>query len=80
MSQIVCKKAQDTLKQVQALAATAVVLKEHSPSCGSRMIYQGDFGSEVKFGDGVTSTLLNSMASSCSLKADDWVGLFCKRM
>uniref|UniRef100_UPI003EB87EF0 DUF523 domain-containing protein n=1 Tax=Bacillus maqinnsis TaxID=3229854 RepID=UPI003EB87EF0 len=73
------KKAQDTLKQVHALAA-AVVLKEHSPSCGSRMIYQGDFGSKVKFGEGVTSTLLNSMASRCSLTADDLVGLFCKRM
>lgn len=38
--------------------ATTVVLKENSPSCGSSMIYSGDFKGEKIVGNGVTSALL----------------------
>ncbi|OLP65759.1 hypothetical protein BACPU_13770 [Bacillus pumilus] len=46
------KGAKDTLEQVQALEAPAVVLKEYSPFWGSQMIYQGDFSGKTKPGDG----------------------------
>lgn len=32
-----------TLKKAQELGATAIILKEYSPSCGSSMIYNGEF-------------------------------------
>lgn len=38
--------------------ATIVVLKENSPSCGSLMIYNGEFKGKKIIGNGVTSALL----------------------
>nr|WP_218948135.1 DUF523 domain-containing protein [Acinetobacter sp. YH16037] len=35
-----------------------VVLKENSPSCGSSMIYDGQFNGNKIYGNGVTSALL----------------------
>ncbi|SMG19342.1 DUF523 domain-containing protein [Paenibacillus aquistagni] len=50
--------AEKALDVVRKLDASLVVLKENSPSCGSSMIYNGEF-SGVRFaGDGVTSALL----------------------
>ncbi|NQX44637.1 DUF523 domain-containing protein [Paenibacillus tritici] len=46
------------LEQVRSLAATLVVLKENSPSCGSSMIYNGEFAGVRIPGEGVTSALL----------------------
>jgi uncharacterized protein YbbK (DUF523 family) len=37
---------------------TTVVLKENSPSCGSSMIYNGEFSGKKVPGNGVTSALL----------------------
>ena len=37
------KGAYDTLKKAQEVQATTIVLKEYSPSCGSSMIYNGEF-------------------------------------
>ncbi|GGL61814.1 DUF523 domain-containing protein [Sporolactobacillus putidus] len=52
------KGAYLTLKKVKELHATAVVLKEYSPSCGSTWIYNGEFkGKKIK-GNGVTAALL----------------------
>lgn len=52
------KGAQETLKIAEENKATVVVLKERSPSCGSAMIYNGEFkGNKIK-GNGVTSALL----------------------
>ncbi|RBP89990.1 uncharacterized protein YbbK (DUF523 family) [Cytobacillus firmus] len=47
-----------TLRKAQELQVTAVVLKEYSPSCGSSMIYNGEFKGNKIPGDGVTSALL----------------------
>ena len=50
--------AYKTLKKAQEIKATTVVLREYSPSCGSRMIYNGEFKSEKIAGTGVTTALL----------------------
>ena len=52
------KGAYDTLKTAQNVQANAVVLKEYSPSCGSSMIYNGNFNGEKMVGNGVTVALL----------------------
>ncbi|QUL53696.1 DUF523 domain-containing protein [Paenibacillus tritici] len=46
------------VEQVRSLAATLVVLKENSPSCGSSMIYNGEFAGVRIPGEGVTTALL----------------------
>lgn len=46
------------LEQTRSLAATLVVLKENSPSCGSSWIYNGEFAGGKIPGEGVTTALL----------------------
>lgn len=46
------------LEKARSLAATLVVLKENSPSCGSSMIYNGEFAGVKVPGEGVTAALL----------------------
>lgn len=48
----------ETLGICQKMGATEIVLKENSPSCGSSMIYNGDFSGEKIPGEGVTTALL----------------------
>ncbi len=50
--------AYKTLKKAQEIGAKVVVLKENSPSCGSSMIYNGEFIGKKVQGNGVTSSLL----------------------
>ena len=52
------KGAFETLKIALELDATMVILKERSPSCGSTMIYGGEFNGNKKQGTGVTAALL----------------------
>jgi uncharacterized protein YbbK (DUF523 family) len=52
------KGAYATLRIAQEMNAKVVVLKEYSPSCGSSMIYNGEFKGTKIVGDGVTSALL----------------------
>lgn len=52
------KGAYITLRKALEVGASVVVLKEYSPSCGSTMIYDGDFQGRKIAGDGVTSALL----------------------
>ncbi|WP_440960631.1 DUF523 domain-containing protein [Paenibacillus nitricinens] len=47
-----------TLAKAQEVSATMVVLKENSPSCGSSMIYNGEFRGKKIAGNGVTTALL----------------------
>ena len=50
--------AYKTLEIAKQVGATIVILKQNSPSCGSDMIYNGEFnGTKVK-GVGVTTALL----------------------
>nr|WP_263328591.1 DUF523 domain-containing protein [Neobacillus sp. Marseille-Q6967] len=48
----------ETLKKALELKAKLIVLKENSPSCGSSMIYSGDFNGKKVAGNGVTAALL----------------------
>jgi uncharacterized protein YbbK (DUF523 family) len=52
------KGAINTLELAASNKASYVVLKEYSPSCGSKMIYDGSFQNKKIAGDGVTSALL----------------------
>lgn len=52
------KGAYATLEKAKQFNATMLVLKENSPSCGSSMIYNGEFIGKKIAGDGVTSALL----------------------
>lgn len=52
------KGAYAALEMAKKLNATVVVLKENSPSCGSSMIYNGEFSGKKIVGNGVTSALL----------------------
>ncbi|MEF2966242.1 DUF523 domain-containing protein [Paenibacillus sp. M1] len=52
------KGAYETLRVVKESGATAIVLKEFSPSCGSSRIYDGSFGNRKIAGNGVTAALL----------------------
>lgn len=47
-----------TLEIAQEMGASTVVLKEYSPSCGSAMIYNGEFSNMKVEGIGVTTALL----------------------
>ncbi|MGG3305922.1 DUF523 domain-containing protein [Paenibacillus lautus] len=50
--------AYQALRVAQELGALLIVLKESSPSCGSSMIYNGEFANEKIAGYGVTTALL----------------------
>lgn len=52
------KGAYAALEKVKQVNATLVILKENSPSCGSSMIYNGEFTGEKIAGNGVTAALL----------------------
>jgi len=52
------KGAYATLNKAKEINAIVVVLKEYSPSCGSSMIYNGEFIGKKLEGMGVTSALL----------------------
>lgn len=58
VTELYIKGAYATLSKAQDLDATAVVLKEFSPSCGSSMIYNGEFQGRKILGIGVTTALL----------------------
>ena len=58
VTELYIKGAYLTLKKAIEVNATVVVLKEYSPSCGSSMIYNGEFIGEKKAGNGVTAALL----------------------
>lgn len=53
------KGAYKTLEMALKLQVTHVVLKQFSPSCGSKSIYNGTFTGERIQGEGVTSALLS---------------------
>lgn len=52
------KGAYVTFNKAKEVNATIVVLKEDSPSCGSSMIYNGEFTGKKIVGNGVTTALL----------------------
>lgn len=58
VTEMYLKGAYETLEKAREIGATTVVLKENSPSCGSTMIYNGQFAGVKIPGQGVTSALL----------------------
>ncbi|MNH37157.1 hypothetical protein D3C79_980220 [compost metagenome] len=52
------KGAHMTLETAREFGAATVVLKQNSPSCGSTMIYNGEFAGRKIPGEGVTAALL----------------------
>ncbi|MCF6137752.1 DUF523 domain-containing protein [Pseudalkalibacillus berkeleyi] len=58
VTQLYIKGAYTTLDKAIEIGATIVVLKENSPSCGSSMIYNGEFIGKKVLGNGVTTALL----------------------
>ena len=58
VTKLYLKGAYATLKKAQEVDATTIILKEYSPSCGSAMIYNGEFKGNKVDGIGVTTALL----------------------
>ncbi|MFE8701621.1 DUF523 domain-containing protein [Cytobacillus sp. FJAT-54145] len=58
VTEMFMKGAKKTLEMARKLQASCVVLKENSPSCGSQMIYNGEFSNRKVAGEGVTAALL----------------------
>ncbi|MEW4286203.1 DUF523 domain-containing protein [Priestia koreensis] len=58
VTELYIKGAHATLDVAKKLNATIIVLKENSPSCGSSIIYNGEFKGKKIIGSGVTSALL----------------------
>ncbi|MEK5231376.1 DUF523 domain-containing protein [Lysinibacillus sp. FSL K6-0232] len=58
VTELYVKGAYATLHKALEVGATKVILKEYSPSCGSVMIYNGDFNGTKIAGAGVTTALL----------------------
>lgn len=58
VTELYIKGAYATLNKAKEINATVIVLKEYSPSCGSSMIYNGEFIGKKLEGMGVTSALL----------------------
>ncbi|WP_405171504.1 DUF523 domain-containing protein [Paenibacillus sp. FSL H8-0280] len=58
VTELYIKGAYKTLEWARELNVSCVVLKEFSPSCGTKMIYDGNFANHKVTGEGVTSALL----------------------
>ncbi len=50
--------AEETLQIAKLYGCEAALLKEHSPSCGNKEVYDGSFSGRVVSGEGVTAELL----------------------
>ncbi|MNO47649.1 hypothetical protein D3C76_379690 [compost metagenome] len=67
------KGAYITLAKAQEVSATLVVLKENSPSCGSTMIYNGEFKGKKIAGNGVTTALLRKNGIEVTSEENGWL-------
>lgn len=58
VTELYVRGAYAALELAKSVQATLVVLKENSPSCGSKQIYDGSFSASKIDGNGVTAALL----------------------
>ncbi len=58
VTELYMEGAAKTLAYAKEINASAVILKENSPSCGSGFIYNGTFSGKKITGSGVTAALL----------------------
>ena len=61
--------AEEALRLARLYGCTAAVLKERSPSCGSKFIYDGSFSRVLIPGEGVTTALLRR--SGITVRSED---------
>lgn len=54
-----CLGAQKCLELAKKMNVSAAILKQGSPSCGTKEIYDGSFSNKKKAGKGVTAALLS---------------------
>lgn len=52
------KGAEETLKLARLYHCNLAILKERSPSCGAKQIYDGSFSGQLIEGSGITASLL----------------------
>ncbi|AWV35362.1 DUF523 domain-containing protein [Paenibacillus odorifer] len=74
VTELYLKGAYITLQKAQEVSATMVVLKENSPSCGSTMIYNGEFKGKKIAGNGVTAALLRKNGIEVTSE-ENWLSL-----
>ncbi|MDH6431249.1 MULTISPECIES: DUF523 domain-containing protein [unclassified Paenibacillus] len=74
VTELYLKGAYITLEKAQEVSATMVVLKENSPSCGSTMIYNGEFKGKKIAGNGVTAALLRKNGIEVTSE-ENWLSL-----
>ncbi|MGQ4914274.1 MAG: DUF523 domain-containing protein [Candidatus Asgardarchaeia archaeon] len=58
ITQMFVKGAEETLKIAKLFKAKIAILKDGSPSCGVKHIYDGTFTHRIKSGSGVTASIL----------------------
>ena len=58
ITQMFVKGAEETLKIAKMFKAKIAILKDGSPSCGVKHIYDGTFTHRIKSGSGVTASIL----------------------
>jgi uncharacterized protein YbbK (DUF523 family) len=64
------KGAEEVKKIAQLFSVQEAILKEHSPSCGVKNIYTGDFCGNLKPGMGVTTASLKRLGIKISSEKD----------
>jgi uncharacterized protein YbbK (DUF523 family) len=52
------KGAEEVIKLLDLFSISAAILKQRSPSCASKQVYDGTFSGKVRNGQGVTAALL----------------------
>jgi uncharacterized protein YbbK (DUF523 family) len=58
VTELFVRGAQKSARLIAGHSVTAAIIKQRSPSCGSRQIYDGSFRHVVKPGTGVTAAML----------------------
>ena len=67
------KGAEAALTLARRYGCTTALMKEHSPSCGSGLIYDGSFSGKLVKGDGCAAELLK--AAGVSVVGENMTGL-----
>lgn len=72
VTEIFIAGAYEALNQIKDLNPEYIILKERSPSCGSSIIYTGEFNGEKQDGYGVTTALFRRYGFTV-ISEDDFV-------
>ena len=73
------KGAEAALTLARRYGCTTALMKEHSPSCGSGLIYDGSFSGKLVKGDGCAAELLKAAGVSVvGENVTELLTMFCK--